>query len=319
VTPRIGIVGCGSIAKTHTRNLRSFGVNLGFSSRNKSSAEKLANKDSDKVYENFPAMLEDPGLGAVVICSPPEFHAEQVIQALKAGKLVLAEKPLCLNQEEMIFIHQVDESVGGALMIAENYYYKPSLIKLKTWLKEGVIGEVKSVSIRKVTKDSISGWKKNCGALIEGGIHFIALLTELAGSRALKVEAEFPGYSPETPEQHSLLKIEFANGVNGKLEFSACTPSITKGVFQHSRIQGTSGQIIFESNGLYAQIHTRSGKQRVVFPLKDLLGYRKMMEEFVVWVNDRTRTPFASLSRVQIDLQIVWDSYQQLPQRRHET
>lgn len=311
---RVGIVGCGSIAKMHTKNLRSMNVPLAFYSRRKESAEKLCGgESSDKVFDSYESMLADTSIAAVVICSPPAEHVKQTIDALKAGKLVLTEKPLCLTAEETDLIAKADASVGGALMVAENYYYKPSLKKLKKWLTDGIIGEVESISVKKVLKETASGWKKECGALIEGGIHFVALLTELAGSEAKRVKATFPGFKEGTPEQHSILEIDFENGVRGKLEFSCSTPSLTKGVFQHSVIQGKKGKIVFESNGLYAFIKSDSASRVVPFPLGDLLGYRKMSEDFVKWVNNPTEKPFAVLSRVEPDLKIIWESYKQLP------
>ena len=83
-------------------------------------------------YPTFESVIQDQTIDAVVITSPPDVHAEQVVAGLKSGKVVLVEKPMCLDRGEM-------EAIGHApterLMVAENYDFKPSLGKLRSWVE----------------------------------------------------------------------------------------------------------------------------------------------------------------------------------------
>ncbi len=75
-------------------------------------------------------MLVDSNIDGVIICSPPEFHKDQIIKSLEAGKAVLVEKPMCISEEEISEIEEVfRKQKNPFLMVAENYYYKPSLKK----------------------------------------------------------------------------------------------------------------------------------------------------------------------------------------------
>ena len=120
----IGLVGCGRIGRLHARNLTKR-AHLYYCSRSRPSAERFQQEfGGTGVVGAFEDLLALPQLDAVVLASPPQFHAQQVIAALQAGKAVLAEKPLCLSPEEVAAIEQVLPG-RPLLMVAENYNYKP--------------------------------------------------------------------------------------------------------------------------------------------------------------------------------------------------
>ena len=258
-------------------------------------------------YPTFESVIQDQTIDAVVITSPPDVHAEQVVAGLKSGKVVLVEKPMCLDRGEM-------EAIGHApterLMVAENYDFKPSLGKLRSWVEAGEVGTVERIKLRKCTFHSAAGWRSAHGALIEGGIHFVALLTSLANAKVIDVHARFPGYPENDPERHVALTVAFENGIAGELEYGWDTPSLTKGTFQHSEIVGSEGRIVFESNGLYAFL---SGHRRTFsFPgLSDLLGYGAMIDEFIgLTQGNRTRSGY---EKARQDLDVVFRAYEKLP------
>jgi predicted dehydrogenase len=178
---RIGLLGCGAIGRLHARNFAPH-VELVFCSRRRESAQEFRKEFGGVgVVERYEDLLAMEEVAAVVIATPPEAHTAQVVQALKAGKAVMVEKPMCASQVE------VDE-IGAALaakpdavlMVAENYYYKPSLTLMKEVIEWDGIGAVQRISVKKLTQQNAKGWKSAYGALLEGGIHFIALMADLA-------------------------------------------------------------------------------------------------------------------------------------------
>ena len=305
--PRICILGCGNIGALHAKNLQ-WRVTLYFCSRSRVSAYKFNTKfHGHGIFDDLNAVLESD-VDAVVIASPPEHHKEQVIALLEAGKAVLVEKPMCISLEEIAEIEAALERVETPLlMIAENYYYKPSLAQIKHMV-QGDIGEMRSVSVKKLTTQQAQGWKSAHGALLEGGIHFIALLSDLFDAVPEQVEAIFPGYSGSTPERESVVRMVYPSGAIGELHYSWQTPSLTKGIFQHSYIEGSHGRIIFESNGIY--IRKPQKGFRILWPgLKDLMGYRAMTDDFLSCLQNRSRQPYSDFARAKRDLHIVFDAY----------
>lgn len=307
----IGIVGCGRIGRLHARNLAKR-THLYYCSRSRPSAERFQREfGGTGVVGAFEDLLALPQLDAVVLASPPQFHAQQVIAALQAGKAVLAEKPLCLSPEEVAAIAQVLPD-HPFLMVAENYYYKPSLALFRELIGAGAIGQVRSVEVKKCFRQETAGWKSQHGALLEGGIHFVALINALFNVAPLAVEAEFPGHQPDQPERHSLTRLTYPGEARATLHYAWNQPSLTKGLFQHSRIRGTSGRIIFESNGLYAWL-SAGNKNKLYFPdFGDLMGYRAMTEDFLACLEDKTRQPLSDFARARRDLGVVFGAYKEL-------
>jgi hypothetical protein len=107
-------------------------------------------------------------------------------------------------------------------------------------------------------------------------------------------------------ERHSVVRMVYADGVVAELQYSWQTPSITKGIFQHSYLEGDEGRITFESNGLYIL-------PRLVFPgLKDLMGYEAMTADFMACLRNRSLQPYSDFVRAKRDLGIVFDAYRDL-------
>ena len=303
--PGICVVGCGQIGSAHARRLNGK-ASLRFQSRRRESAEQLsAAVGGEGVFDSLDEALASPDVDAVVIATPPEAHAPQVIRALEAGKAVFVEKPLCTTLAE---INAIEAAVGDRpVLVGENYYYKPSLHRIKSWLEGGEIGQVVRARVRKCMTQEAAGWKAAHGALFEGGIHFVALLNGLFGPATAVQSALFPGHSKGQAERHSCLRLEYGQA-SVELEYAWDTPSLTKGTFQHSWIEGDGGRIVFESNGIYARL---SGKRsKFCFPgFSDLMGYGAMFDDFLDCIQTG-REPVSSLARARQDLETVFRAYE---------
>jgi predicted dehydrogenase len=311
---RVCLVGCGRIARVHAGHLAGHAV-LSCCSRSRERAETLrAEFGGERVYDRYEEVLAAPGIDAVVICTPPEHHAAQAVAALAAGKSVLLEKPACLDRAELqALVQAAARHPDRLLMVAENYYYKPSLRMLRELVADGIVGAVRRVEVRKEYGQPAIGWRSAHGALLEGGVHFVALLSgvmEAAGEWApTDVAAEFPGAEPGAPERRSVTRLRYAGGIVAELRYAWDRPAILRGTFQHSRIEGSEGSIAFESNGLYAWVRRgRAGGPRLP-GLRDLMGYREMTRDFLACLAGERQTPFSDLRRAVRDLEIVLSAY----------
>ena len=310
----ICLVGCGTIARVHVKNFAGK-AELNFCSRTRASAEALSREyGGGQVFDSYDQVLNSD-VDAVLISSPPEAHREQVIAALAAGKGVLVEKPLCATEADL-------EAIGAALrddsllMVAENYYYKPSLKVIKWIISHGFIGEIQRVETGKRFAQTTSGWKSRYGALLEGGIHFVALGADLFGNETIRhVTAEFPGHVAGKPERNSVVRVAYAGGAELVLRYAWNALSPTKGTLQHSRVEGTAGRVVFESNGIYVRLKGR--RKRLYFPgMRDLMGYGAMTRDFLQCLQEPGKKPYADFSRAERDLYIVFAAYKRLEGRQ---
>ena len=105
----IGIAGCGMIADFHARAIEGMkGGHLAcVYSRSKANADRVARAFGCASYQNYKAFLDHPGLNIVVIATPSGAHLEPCLEAAKAGKHIICEKPLEVTLE------RVDRMIGA--------------------------------------------------------------------------------------------------------------------------------------------------------------------------------------------------------------
>ncbi len=99
---RVGIVGTGWMAETHTEALRRLGVDVaGVAGRTPARAREVAGRlGLATAYDSVEALVKDDSLAAVHVTSPNDVHAEQAAAALRAGRHVVCEKPLGVTATE---------------------------------------------------------------------------------------------------------------------------------------------------------------------------------------------------------------------------
>ncbi len=305
MSPTVAIVGCGAMGRVHASFLREH-CRLVFVGRRRAPAEALASRFGGRVAGSFEEVLDRPEVRGVVIATPAEFHAEQAARALAAGKVTLVEKPMAVTPAEVRSLGEALASAPpGALMVAENYLYKPSVKLLRRSLPR--IGPLRRVTLRKRTLQASGGWRAGHGALIEGGIHFVALLGVIVDERPESVTADFPG--GEQPERACFLTASYRSGVRATIEYAWNRRSLPGGIFQHSRIEGAGGWILMESNGLYMACRAGGWAWLRLPGFADLMGFRAMARDFRSQLADPSRKPFSDYARARRDLEIIFAAY----------
>ena len=141
----IGIVGCGKIAQV--RHIPEYAANenarlVGFFNPSTHRAEEMAAKYGGKVYVTAEDLFADPEIDAVSVCAANYAHAELTIQALRAGKHVLCEKPMAITLEDCGRMLCEAEKAGKRLLIGQNQRFAKAHVKAKELLQAGVIGKV---------------------------------------------------------------------------------------------------------------------------------------------------------------------------------
>ncbi|MFQ5691284.1 MAG: Gfo/Idh/MocA family protein [Gemmatimonadota bacterium] len=322
---RICILGCGSIARTHSRVLRSVrsGVSLLFASRSPEKAEAYRRRfRGARAFGSYEEACASHEVDAVVICTPHSFHLEHARLAAAHGKHMLIEKPAAISLEELSEMERLVDRTGVTCMVAENYHFKPLVRALRRHLEAGDVGEPLYIELNRTGLAHPGGWRTDAemmggGALVDGGVHWVNLMLALGG-RARQVLAARPETSSarRAPLEDGLeVLIKFESGAVGKL-LHAWNARNRIGGLSTSRIYGTLGNIIFESNGLWALVLGRRRRLRVP-GLRDLMGYRGMMKEFLACLREG-RESTMPLTRARRDLEVVFAAYRSLSSGRFE-
>jgi inositol 2-dehydrogenase len=140
----IGVLGVGEMGKRHAENLRRLvpGADLiavadVAADRAKQVAEEL---EIAKSFGSLDAMLECKEIRAVLIATPDKFHAQCVIQAAKAGKDILCEKPIALSLPDAYAALDAVAKAGVRLQVGFMRRYDPAYAAAMKRIEAGEIG-----------------------------------------------------------------------------------------------------------------------------------------------------------------------------------
>lgn len=141
---RWGILGTGGIANKFAEGIAGShtGVLTAVGSRSLESARQFCAKHPCKPHASYEALLADPDVEIVYISTPHPFHAEWCIKAAQAGKHVLCEKPLAMNEREARTMVEAARANNVFLMEAFMYRCHPQTHRIVELVREGVLGRV---------------------------------------------------------------------------------------------------------------------------------------------------------------------------------
>lgn len=149
---RIGMIGYGFMGKTHT-NAYVQAPHF-FQSEYKPVLKALCARNADKAksfadnwgYESIETdwrkLLQRDDIDAVDICTPNNIHKEIAIEAAKAGKMILCEKPLAMNVAEGEEMVEAVEKAGVQNMVWYNYRRIPAVTLAKQIIDSGKLGQI---------------------------------------------------------------------------------------------------------------------------------------------------------------------------------
>ena len=108
---RVGVIGCGGMGKDHIKRLTNKiqGAEVvAVSDVFEESAKQAAAICGAKVYTDANELIQDPDVDAVFIVSPGFAHVESLLAAIKAGKRIFCEKPLCTTAEDCLKVVEAE-------------------------------------------------------------------------------------------------------------------------------------------------------------------------------------------------------------------
>lgn len=202
MTLGVGLVGCGAIARrAHLPGFRTAGAEVvAFASRSRSSAEAAAaDWGSGTVFDDWKALIDDPAVEAVDVCSPNRSHAEVAVVAAEAGKHVLVEKPMACTLQEADRMIAAARHSGVVLAVAHNVRFAAPFFTAHRLIAEGAVGEV--VGFRAAFGHAgPQDWAPDAtwffdveqsggGALIDLGIHVADLIRFVVADEVVDVSA----------------------------------------------------------------------------------------------------------------------------------
>ena len=140
----VGIIGLGNISRGH---LQEYGerAETKITAVCDIYAPRLdagVSKTGAKGYKDYRALLADSNVDAVIICTPDHWHAPMAIDAMRAGKDVDVEKPMCMTVPEAKEMVRVSEETGRILSVDSEHMAHGIWEPARKAVAEGVLGKI---------------------------------------------------------------------------------------------------------------------------------------------------------------------------------
>lgn len=143
-----GLLGAGRIGKVHARAIAGNPAArlAAVADAMPAAAQALAAEHGAQVA-TIEAILADPAIDAVLICTPTDTHADLIEAGVKAGKAVFCEKPVDLSVARVKACLATVAAAKGTLMVGFNRRFDPDFMAVKAAIDAGRIGKVEMVTI----------------------------------------------------------------------------------------------------------------------------------------------------------------------------
>ncbi len=233
-TIRIGIVGCGNIAKGHAKAYHKIrGVRLrAFCDTRPENAEALRDEFAPKaeVFTDLDEMLRS-GIDAVSICTPNALHYTQTMKALKAGAHVMCEKPIAGTTAEATKMIRAAEEAGRVLHVNQTMRYHGAYRQLHRLSRKDRLGEILHIRcLRGMAVDPDKqkaqgrGWfhsrEHHGGIVLDLGVHMADVMTWIGGPVSRVAAFTDTRHEGTNATDHASALFRFETGATGVLELS---------------------------------------------------------------------------------------------------
>jgi len=254
----VGIIGYGWVATAHIPSINASTqaqVTAVYSSRKLDSAELSAKHGGTIVaYTDLDAMLADPNIHAVSVCSMPSLHAKHVIAAAKAGKHIIVEKPLAMSWKDVQAMQKAVDKAGVKTCVCFECRWSSQFLATKGMIDEGLLGKLHYGEVDYY--HGIGPWygqfrwntfKKDGGSsLLTAGSHALDALLLCMGSEVTEVtsydtKSHSKIFKPYEYTTTSVTILKFKNGAVGKC--SAVVDCLQPYYF-HTHLVGSEGSLL---------------------------------------------------------------------------
>jgi D-xylose 1-dehydrogenase (NADP+, D-xylono-1,5-lactone-forming) len=242
---RIGILGAARIARQFVSAVAgSKRVTIAaVAARDPARAQAFAKETHiPRVFASYEALLADPQIEAVYVPLPNGLHAEWVIKAAKAGKHVLCEKPLAVDEAEARAMFAAARENKVQLVEGYPYLAQPQTLKARELVRSGAVGKLQLIRTSfgvpfSDVSDIRFDPKLAGGALMDAGSYAFSMVRAIAGERPSRVHA-VAQWAETGVDRAFVATIEFRSGLLAQI-----AGSFTTAYHRHAHIAGDAGII----------------------------------------------------------------------------
>lgn len=232
------------------------------------------------VYDGLASLLADEATDLVLVATPNDVHKEIAIQALKAGKNVVCEKPVTLNSADLQEMIDTAKQCGKLLTVHQNRRWDEDYLTVKELLKQQKLGEIFRIESRVHGSRGIPGdWRqlKECGGgmVLDWGVHLLdQILLMFPGAKLLTVYGTLTNVTNQLVDDGFTAELTFNNGIRVLVEVG------TSNFISLPRwyVLGADGSAVIEDWEMNGKVVTACGvNEKDVVPVITAAGLTKTM------------------------------------------
>ena len=255
---RIGVVGLGWVAGAHIETFKHVtGARVtGVSSRRKQDPAVLEAKYGLPLtpYASYDAMLADPDVDVIDICTPHSLHPAQAIAAARAGKHLIIEKPIALNWRDAKKVRDAIRKARVHAMVGFEVRYSAQFVMIKSVVDQGLLGDLHYGEVDYY--HGLGPWyaqftwnvKKSFGgsSLLTAGCHALDSLLMLMDAPVEEVTSYATASRNKTfaPYEYDTTQVTILKFEGGKVGKVASLIDCLQPYYFHTHLVGSEGSLL---------------------------------------------------------------------------
>ncbi len=231
-------------------------------------------------YNSLEDLLVDKSIDLVLVSTPNHVHKQVAIQAMKAGKNVICEKPVTMNLRELSELIAVAKETGVFLTVHQNRRWDEDFLTMKEVFESKKLGEIYRIESRVHGSRGIPGdWRqeKECGGgmVLDWGVHLLDQILLLMGDIKLKkIYATTTNITNQVVDDGFTAHLIFESGLEAMVEVG------TSNFISLPRwyMLGQDGTAIIEDWNMEGRVVRAIGKGETdIVPVRTAAGITKTM------------------------------------------
>ena len=249
MTPRLGLVGTGTMGLKHLGAWRAAGVEpAGVAASRPESAQAFAAEHGLTPFASVDALLA--ACDAVDLCVPTDLHAPLALRAAERGRDVVCEKPLALNAEQGRGMIDACSRHGVLLLVAQVLRFFPTYRRAAELVRSGALGSLTHVALQRASAVPVGSWYRDVarsgGMALDLLVHDADYACLLLGAPSDVGREVLPVPSAAPEAERLRLHLRWPSGASGVLEGSWSLPeAVTR-----FRLEGTGGVLVGQGERL---------------------------------------------------------------------
>lgn len=279
-TFQVAIVGMGGMGNWHREliaDVENMEICGSFDIREE--RQEFAREHQITPYDTFQDLLADKNVDIVLCATPNDVHKEIVIQALRAGKNVICEKPAAVHSADFQEMMNVSAETGKLLVVHQNRRWDEDYLTAKKIYDDNLLGNIFRIESRVHGSRGIPGdWRQEPehggGMLLDWGVHILDQALQMIPGKIKKIYADFTHVTNELVDDGFSCSLTFENGLIYLLEVG------TSNFINLPRwyIQGINGSAVIKGWDLSGElVKITDWSKNDAVPIKTAAGLTKTM------------------------------------------